>query len=119
MNVLTPPTASELPFTICSNIFGIPAKKSMKARSNSYPVPSVFLTTENITSNMEVIRSLMEVIIEVIIVYIRSGSSSRENGESNSSVVQVASKGMKRFGFGEAILVFIQKQILGFNDEVC
>jgi hypothetical protein len=67
MKVPIPPAVSRLPFTVCNSIFGMPAKKSTKAMSRSYTVPSVLLTTENITSNIEAMRSLMEVIIEVIV----------------------------------------------------
>jgi hypothetical protein len=60
MNFPSPPKASEVPFTKCSSIVGMPAKKLMKATRMSWIRSNTPLNTENMTSNPEVMRSMKE-----------------------------------------------------------
>ena len=64
----SPPTASEIPFTICSIILGIPAMKLIKAAMRSQHSLSIaLLIVENMTSKTEAMRSLNEVMTDSMI----------------------------------------------------
>ena len=69
----SPPIASEIPFTICSIILGIPAMKLMKAAMrNQHSLSIALLIVENMASKTAAIRSLKEVMTDSMITEIDS-----------------------------------------------